>query len=322
MSTNVHLDDIINAENFHKIQDSMAEAADMAMLTVDFAGKPVTPHSRCSAFCTLVRSRPELSEQCRRCDSRGGIEAARLREPYIYLCHMGLLDFAVPIIVEGYYIGAIMAGQVVIANPDEAAELELISGGPSAAFLKSEPDFATRLEARRLELPVAGLGRVRATARMMFQVCNYIVEEALLKIRLTDRGAGWGRGQGSGGASDGTDPNRPRLDNPILKPAVDYIRDHYARTITLNEMAALCRISPSYFSKLFNHCMGENFAAYVNRVRVLRGRELLLDSDRPITAIALQLGFEDSGYFDKVFKKLVGIAPREFRQRGQAVQYR
>jgi hypothetical protein len=43
MSGAVHLDDIINADNFHKIQDSMAEAADMAMLTVDFAGKPVTP---------------------------------------------------------------------------------------------------------------------------------------------------------------------------------------------------------------------------------------------------------------------------------------
>jgi ligand-binding sensor protein/AraC-like DNA-binding protein len=317
MSGAVHLEDIINADSFHKIQDSMAEAADMAMLTVDFAGKPVTPHSRCSAFCTLVRSRPELADQCRRCDSRGGIESARLREPYVYLCHMGVLDFAVPIIIDGNYIGAIMAGQVTIANPLEAGELELLSNAATAALLKAEPDFNLRLEACRLELPVASLGRVRATARMMFQVCNYIVEEALLKMQLADRTAV----AGADGANS-PDPNRPRLDNPILKPAIDYIKSHYARPIGLDEMAALCRISPSYFSKLFNQHQGENFAAYVNRVRILRARELLLDSAKPITAIALQLGFEDSGYFDKVFKKLIGCTPREFRRRGQAVQYR
>jgi AraC-like DNA-binding protein len=223
---------------------------------------------------------------------------------------MGLLDFAVPIIVDGQYIGAIMAGQVTIANPEEVAALERIADPRPV-----EPEFAELLESRRLDLPVAGLGRVRATARMMFQVCNYIVEEALLKMRLADRNVLADQGAGA-------DPNRPRLDNPILKPAIDYIKDHYARVIALDEMAALCRISSSYFSKLFNQTMGENFAAYVNRVRILRARELLLDSDKSITAIALQLGFDDSGYFDKVFKKLIGKTPREFRLHGQAVQYR
>jgi Predicted sensor domain len=305
--SSIYLDDIINAENFRKIQDSMAEAADMAMLTVDFAGRPVTPHSRCSPFCSLVRSRPDLDERCRKCDSRGGIEAARLRRPYVYLCHMGLLDFAVPIIVENQYIGSIMAGQVLVPNPDEAAELETIV---EASKVEEGSDFATRLQAYRLELPLVGLGRARATANMMLQVCDYIVEEAILKMRLADRYPV------QPGGDDDFAPNRPRLDNPILQPAVDYIEEHYERKITLDEMASLCRISSSYFSKLFNKTFGENFAAYVNRVRVLRARDLLASSDEPITSIALQLGFEDSGYFDKVFKRILGKTPSEFRQRG------
>jgi YesN/AraC family two-component response regulator len=167
-----------------------------------------------------------------------------------------------------------------------------------------------QLEASRLELPVASLGRIKATAQMMFQVANYIVEDALLKMQLSDR------------PDPVNDPNRPRLDNPILKPAMDFIKSHYARPISLDDMAALCRISSSYFSKLFNRTMGENLASYVNRVRVLRAREMLLDSDKPITTIALQLGYEDSGYFDKVFKKLIGQTPSEFRRRGQTVLYR
>ncbi len=317
-SHKLHLDDIINAESFHKIQESMAVAADMAMLTVDFAGKPVTEHSRCSAFCTLVRSRPELSELCRKCDSRGGIEAARLGEPYIYKCHMGLIDLAVPIIVEKQYIGAIMAGQVLISNPAECASLETIARTIPLDAAGGDADFASRLEACRRELPVSSLGRVQAHARMMFQVCNYIVDEAMLKMQLAERNAGM---ESPIGSPLLTDPNRPRLDNPLLAPALDYIKNHYARNIRMEELSRLCRISTSYFSKLFNAALGENVPSYINRIRVHHARKLLLDSDKPIIAIALQLGFEDSGYFDKVFKKLIGQTPKEFRQRGQSVPY-
>jgi ligand-binding sensor protein/AraC-like DNA-binding protein len=302
MATPLRLEDIINADNFHRIQDAMAEATDMAMLTVDFAGKPVTPHSRCSAFCTLVRSRADLDEGCRRCDARGGIEAARLKQPAIYFCHMGLVDLAVPIILEGAYVGAILAGQVVVPSAEAAAELEVIAGrGPAL-----EPAFAARLEALRLGLPVTSLGRVRAVARMLFQVSNSLVEEAHLRMRLASPPA------------PGTD--RPAVENPLLKPALDHIRDHYAEPQKLEDMARLCRISPSYFSKLFNQVLGESFSAYVNRVRIVRARKLLVESDKPITVIALDLGFEDSSYFDKVFKRLVGETPSEYRKRVHAVQ--
>ncbi|MDF2987679.1 MAG: putative sensor domain protein, partial [Eubacterium sp.] len=99
----------------------------------------------------------------------------------------------------------------------------------------------------------------------------------------------------------------------ILKPALDYIEKNYARDIGLNSMASLCNISTSYFSKLFRRTIGDNFSNHINQIRVRKARELLESTDIPITNLALDLGFEDSGYFIKVFKKLVGVTPSKYR---------
>ncbi|MFA6507178.1 MAG: PocR ligand-binding domain-containing protein [Treponemataceae bacterium] len=316
------LDYIINAENFRRIQDSLAEATEMAMLTVDFKGTPVTTHSRCSDYCAAVRAVPALSDRCRKCDSRGGLEAARIKKPYIYLCHMDLLDFAVPIVVDDHYLGAIMAGQVRVRG--ENGELERIAGGaPDGLSAEKSEELAVL----RDRLPTMTLDRVNVIARMMFHICNYIVEEALVKLHLMENYRADGAGEPGGavekqgsektGSRANIDPSPAVFaENPIIKPALDYIRAHYAERFTLEDMASRCNISPSYFSKIFNRETGDNFAGFVNRTRVRKARELLLSSDQAITTMAMDLGFEDSGYFDKVFKKTTGLTPSDYRNRG------
>ena len=106
------LEEIINIESFQKIQDDIAKATDVAIIMVDYKGKPITSHSNCTKFCCMVREINEYSALCEKCDSRGGVESARIKEAYIYKCHKGLVDFAVPIIVRGQYLGAIIISSV------------------------------------------------------------------------------------------------------------------------------------------------------------------------------------------------------------------
>ncbi|MCD1654063.1 PocR ligand-binding domain-containing protein [Treponema zuelzerae] len=299
-----NLDYIINAHNYQKIQDCLSEASDMAMLIVDFQGTPVTEHSRCSAYCSLVRSNPELNNLCRKCDARGGLEAARLSKPYIYRCHMGILDLAVPIVLGGVYAGAIMAGQVVPADED-AQELETIAEGRLSAI---DGDFFAELEKQKKLLPVMSRDRVQIIANMLFQINNYMIEEALLKIELNDRLEA--SGSQDGRAAEG----RPAYNSFIIRPALDYIASHYHERITLDEMASRCNISSSYFSKLFNKITGETFANYVNTLRIRKACEYLDQEDIPITTIAFNLGFDDISYFDKVFKKIAGTTPSAYKK--------
>ncbi len=312
-----NLDYIINANNFQKIQDCLSEASDMAMLTVDYQGNPVTGHSRCSAYCREVRSVEALGRLCRKCDSHGGLEAARLGKPYLYICHMGLLDFAVPIVVEGHYTGAVLAGQVVLKDESEENGLEKIVDSQSIPL---DAALQEKLSSLRKVIPVMTRDRVQVIANMTCQITNYIIEEALVKINLNET---WEESLArvpspanvSPPANGSTPANvpLPQYNTLILKPALEYIKGHFEKSISLDDMASLCNISSSYFSKLFNKITGDTFANYINQARINKACELLVSTDTPITVIALDLGFEDNSYFDKVFKRLTGVTPSFYK---------
>ncbi|WP_054199403.1 sensor histidine kinase [Clostridium baratii] len=175
----LYLNDVIDIEIFQKIQDDIAEATGISIITVDYKGKPATKHSKCSDFCNLMRKNERFSELCEKCDSRGGLEAARLEKPYIYIyrCHKGLVDFATPIIVNGQYLGSVMAGQVLTEEEDLDLE-NIVNGKDNFKNLEEKEEL---LKAYK-KLPVFKFERIQSIANMMFHISNYIVEEAVLKM--------------------------------------------------------------------------------------------------------------------------------------------
>ena len=113
-----NLNDIIDVNVLQEIQDGFAESTGFAAVTVDYTGKPVTKYSKFSDFCMLVRQQGKCLQDCHKSDAHGGLEAARRGTPYIYRCHSGLVDFAIPIIAIGQYLGSIMAGQTKVKEKD------------------------------------------------------------------------------------------------------------------------------------------------------------------------------------------------------------
>ncbi len=100
-----------------------------------------------------------------------------------------------------------------------------------------------------------------------------------------------------------------------LNVAVKYIHDNYNKEITLDELARLTNFSKYYFCVLFKEFTGESFREYQNRLRVRRAAELLRDTDLPVTDIAFACGFNDSNYFSRKFKQIIGKTPTEARLR-------
>ncbi|SFP65222.1 PocR sensory domain-containing protein [Oscillibacter sp. PC13] len=98
-----------------------------------------------------------------------------------------------------------------------------------------------------------------------------------------------------------------------------FIRQHYAERLTLESIAAEVCLSPGYLSSLFKAEAGESLFAYLNRFRVKRSRQLLLESSRPLVEVAHACGFEDQSYFTRVFKKYTGVSPGKFRQKNGRV---
>ena len=100
----------------------------------------------------------------------------------------------------------------------------------------------------------------------------------------------------------------------IIHQSIQYLGTHYHEHITLEEMARQVFLSPPYFSRVFKQEVGESFNIYLNRLRIDRSKELLLQQNLRLGDIAQLVGFEDQSYFTKVFKKLVGVAPIRYRE--------
>ena len=99
----------------------------------------------------------------------------------------------------------------------------------------------------------------------------------------------------------------------IVYKCIDFIKQHYEKKITLDDLSFHVSLSRSYLSKLFKDETGYSLFSYINHVRIERSKQLLLDNTTSLVEIAGLCGFEDQSYFTKVFKKETGISPKRFR---------
>ena len=92
-----------------------------------------------------------------------------------------------------------------------------------------------------------------------------------------------------------------------------YIDSHYKEDISLQDVAGAMNYSDAYFCKIFKQCFGKGFIVYLSEYRVEKAKELLSDVAINIKNVSQEVGYRDSNYFAKVFKRIVGETPTEYR---------
>jgi YesN/AraC family two-component response regulator len=107
----------------------------------------------------------------------------------------------------------------------------------------------------------------------------------------------------------------PQPTSRVVKQALGYMQCHYSHTLSRVEISAAVGVSEDYLSRIFSREMGLSPWEYLNRYRVLQAKRLLAESRESVTWIAAQVGFDDPAYFSRVFQKLEGCSPREYRAR-------
>lgn len=170
------LGEIVDIDILQEIQAKFAEATGLAAVIVDAGGNPITKPSNFTKFCNYIRAYPQGLVRCIGCDNRAGHMAMENERPVVYLCHSGLTDIAAPIIVQNQYIGAFLAGQVVLANEDYDAKAEMI-------HRLSDSGMETEVLAEFFEIiEVVPEKRLKAAADLIYIMSNYIVEIGVANI--------------------------------------------------------------------------------------------------------------------------------------------
>lgn len=170
------LGEIVNTSILQEIQDKFSEATGLSSVIVDTEGNPITTPSNFTCFCNYLRDNVVGLNRCKACDDTGGRRAWESKKPMIYRCHSGLTDLAAPIIVQDQYIGAFLAGQVVIAeDKDEIKEdmLRRVGGLNLDSFILSELFDKVEIVPEK---------RIKAAAELIYIMSNYIVEIGVANI--------------------------------------------------------------------------------------------------------------------------------------------
>ena len=153
-----------------------------------------------------------------------------------------------------------------------------------------------------------------ARAALRYSACDYVLKVSVLEElpRALKKAIENLERQGkelSGGQGD----ERWEDTDSLYGQMVHYVEQNYLRKITLDEIAEYLHANRSYLSRLYKSRSGVNLFDDILHRRVEKAKEYMEHTDRKLYEIAVEVGFEDAGYFSKVFQKYTGMSPKEYR---------
>lgn len=202
------------------------------------------------------------------------------------ICPLGLCDTAVPIKLGDKLIGFLQTGQVFRRKPT-----------------RSSFDRTRKvMEKYNLEFDPAELEAAYFNSRVM----SNTEHESMVKLLSIFA-------QHLSMISNQLLLLEENSESPLIRKAVQYIHDHLSEELCLEEVAKAANMSSFYFCKMFKKEKGINFTDYVSRARIEKAKNLLLNPNLRISEIAYEVGFQSLTHFNRVFKKVVGCSPTNYR---------
>jgi len=100
-----------------------------------------------------------------------------------------------------------------------------------------------------------------------------------------------------------------------IHAAIAYVETHFHEKVTLSDIACLCGMSATQFSRVFKRQQGQTFREFLLQYRIHKSFDLLKDHHVAVTDVALSVGFNDPSYFARMFQRYTGVKPSRYRLR-------
>lgn len=157
-----------------------------------------------------------------------------------------------------------------------------------------------------------------ARAAIHYSVCEYVLKISVLEelpgaVEKAIRNLEKNRREFLPSGKDAGEPDTEDLYNRMVR----FIGENYRNKISLDDMAEKLHANRSYLSRLYKSRSGVNLFDDILRMRIEKAKEYMESTDRKIYEISEAVGFDDTGYFSRVFKKYTGMSPREYKNGGE-----
>jgi AraC-like DNA-binding protein/ligand-binding sensor protein len=249
-----------------------------ALHVIRFARRQENP------FCALMAQTNQSCGQCYALQCK--LEREAQLQPKTLKCFAGLCETAVPVRVGDKLIAFLQTGQILVQRPDKLQFNKI-----AAQLTKWGADVDLKqVEETYYNTRVLSPKQYESLIRLLTIFAEHLASCA----------------------------NLLALESSAIEPgeifrARGYIRDHFADDLSLGAAAKVVNMSANYFSERFKQVTGMRFVEYVARSRVEKARNLLQNPKFRISEVAFDVGFRSLSQFNRVFKKVTGQSPREYR---------
>ena len=282
-----HLVDIlVQSKLYQEYERAFSEATGLPLTLRPIESWQIPHHGKRkeNPFCAMITSK---SRSCAAClQTHQELTEAVCQEPVSVTCAMGLCDTAIPVRVGDEAIGFLQTGQLFRKKPTEAqfnrAAIQIAEWGLDFDMSAlREAYFGTPVLTTKTHESVTRL--LAIFAEHLSIVSNQIVMQ------------------------------QQKAEPPLIAKAKEYIRENQAEDLSLGQVAKAVNTSTFYFCKMFKKVTGINFTDYLSRVRIEKAKNLLLNPNLRVSEIAFEVGFQSLTHFNRVFKRIVGHSPTEYR---------
>ncbi|HLH55384.1 MAG TPA: PocR ligand-binding domain-containing protein [Verrucomicrobiae bacterium] len=277
---------LIGSKVFQEYEKAFTEATGMPVALRPVETWQLPHHGRRNEgpFCALISQK---SRACASCLSmQETLSELATEEARTLGCPNGLCDTAVPVRLGDRLIGFLQTGQVFRKSPTEnqfekAARQAAEWGVDADRDTLRRAYFATRIIPGKQHEATVKL--LTIFAQHLSMLSNQVVVQ------------------------------QEHAEPPVITRAKEFIQEHQTENLRLGHVAKACNTSTFYFCKMFKKVTGINFTDYLSRVRIEKSKNLLLNPNLRVSEIAFEVGFQSLTHFNRVFKKILGQSPTEYR---------
>jgi AraC-like DNA-binding protein/ligand-binding sensor protein len=235
-------------------------------------------------LCGIMSQKSRACAACLQLQEKLCLKAAEGAQTMV--CPVGLSDSAVPVWMSDRLIGFLQIGQIFRKKPT-ATQFEKV--------VKLAAEW--------------GIEADRETLKKAFfagKVVSQKEHDAAIKLLTIFA-------QHLSMVSNQVFIQRENAEPPVITKARNFIAEHQAEDLSLTQVAKAVNMSSYYFCKMFKKIVGINFTDYVAHVRIEKSINLLLNPNLRVSEIAFEVGFQSLTHFNRVFKKILGQSPTEYR---------
>ena len=243
-------------------------------------------------YCVFIKANKEMEERCRSSGNLLMKKCQSCESGFVSVCYCGYSDYVIPVNYKSEVIAAICVSGFKTEEKRLKPRIEYISNKYHRL-----PDELYEAYSKSITVAKPDFEHIK-------RVCGIIADFfRMYWTALLNKGA--------------VKVSSPYMNDPgrlsMLSSIIDYIHLHYVDDISISDIADSCRCSESYVSHIFKKNMNRSIRYYLNEVRVNEAKKRII-SGEPVSNAAGFCGFSDPNYFSMVFKKIMGLSPREYKK--------